>query len=182
MGRSATSASPTTRPSKSPGSHGTRPVETVQSLYNLFQREIEADLLPYAREHDIGVLAYSPLAHGLLTGATTSGPPSSPATGGARAPQFQGETFRRNLEIAQELAVFAAEQLGRTVSQLAIAWTLANPAVHIAIVGARRAAHIEDSVGALDDRAGPRSHGALTRSAPPAVPARGPGEAMLKRL
>ena len=48
---------------------GTRPVETVQALYNLFHREIEADPLPFAREHDIGVLAYSPLAHGLLTGA-----------------------------------------------------------------------------------------------------------------
>jgi aryl-alcohol dehydrogenase-like predicted oxidoreductase len=128
----------------------TRPVETVQPLYNLFQRAIEADLLPYAREHDIGVLAYSPLAHGLLTGAMHEGTTFESGDWRGTSPQLQGETFRRNLEIVRELARFAADELGCTVSQLAIAWTLANPAVHVAIVGARKAAHIEDSVGAVD--------------------------------
>jgi aryl-alcohol dehydrogenase-like predicted oxidoreductase len=128
----------------------TRPAETVQPLYNVFQREIDADLLPYAREHDIGVLAYSPLAHGLLTGAIDEQTTFEPGDWRSSSPQFQGETFRRNVEIARELALFAADELGCTVSQLAIAWTLANPAVHVAIVGARKAAHIEDSVGALD--------------------------------
>jgi aryl-alcohol dehydrogenase-like predicted oxidoreductase len=128
----------------------TRPAETVQPLYNVFQREIDAGLLPYAREHDIGVLAYSPLAHGLLTGAIDEQTTFEPGDWRSSSPQFQGETFRRNLEIARELALFAADELGCTVSQLAIAWTLANPAVHVAIVGARKAAHIEDSVGALD--------------------------------
>ena len=129
---------------------GTRPVETVQALYNLFHREIEADPLPFAREHDIGVLAYSPLAHGLLTGAMDEQTIFEPGDWRGSSPRFQGETFRHNLEIARELARFAADELGCTVSELAIAWTLANPAVHVAIVGARKAAHIEDSVGALD--------------------------------
>jgi aryl-alcohol dehydrogenase-like predicted oxidoreductase len=67
----------------------------------------------------------------------------------SHSPVFEGETFRRNLETVRELERWAAER-GHTVSQLAIAWTLAHPAVDVAIVGARRPAHIEDSVGAAD--------------------------------
>jgi aryl-alcohol dehydrogenase-like predicted oxidoreductase len=67
----------------------------------------------------------------------------------SRSPLFSGETFRRNLATVRELARWAAER-GHTVSQLAIAWTLAHPAVHAAIVGSRRPEHIEDSAGAVD--------------------------------
>jgi aryl-alcohol dehydrogenase-like predicted oxidoreductase len=153
---------------------GTRPVETVQSLYNLFQREIEADLLPYVREHDIGVLAYSPLAHGLLTGAMDERTTFQPGDWRGSSPQFQGETFRRNLKIARELALFATDELGCTVSPLAIAWTLANPAVHVAIVGARKAAHIEDSVGALDVVLTDDHMARIDEICSSAVPAEGP--------
>ena len=127
----------------------TRPVETLQPLYNLFQREVEDGTLPYARDNDIGVLAYSPLAHGLLTGAMDRDTSFGPGDWRTLSPLFKGETFRRNLEIVDELQRFAADEVGCSVSQLAIAWTLANPAVHVAIVGSRRAAHIEDSVGAV---------------------------------
>ena len=126
----------------------TRPVETLQPLYNLFQREVEDGTLPYTRENDIGVLVYSPLAHGLLTGAMDQDTSFGPGDWRTLSPLFKGETFRRNLEIVDELQRFAADEVGCSVSQLAIAWTLANPAVHVAIVGSRRAAHIEDSVGA----------------------------------
>ena len=128
----------------------TRPVETLQPLYNLFQREVEDGVLPYAREHDIGVLAYSPLAHGLLTGAMDHDTSFGPGDWRALSPLFEGETFRRNLEIVSELQRLAADELGCSVSRLAIAWALANPAVHVAIVGSRRRAHIEDSAGAAD--------------------------------
>ena len=127
----------------------TRPVESLQPLYNLFQRQIEDEVLPYAREHDIGVLAYSPLAHGLLTGAMDESTTFEPADWRNLNPQFNGDAFRRNLEIVGELSRFASDELGCSVSRLAIAWTLANPSVHVAIVGSRSAAHIEDSVGAL---------------------------------
>jgi aryl-alcohol dehydrogenase-like predicted oxidoreductase len=152
----------------------TRPVETVQPLYNLLQREIEAELLPYARENDIGVLAYSPLAHGLLTGAVDEHTTFEPGDWRGTSPQFQGETFRRNLEIARELARFAAGELGCTMSQLAIAWTLANPAVHVAIVGARRAEHIEDSVRALDVELTDDHMARIDEISSPAVAAAGP--------
>jgi aryl-alcohol dehydrogenase-like predicted oxidoreductase len=127
----------------------TRPVETLQPAYHLFRREIEADILPYAREHDIGVLVYGPLAHGLLAGTMDEHTTFAPNDWRGQSPLFQGETFRRNLETVRELERFARER-GHTVGQLAIAWTLAHPAVQVAIVGARRASHIEDSVGAAD--------------------------------
>ena len=127
----------------------TRPVETLQPPYHLFRREIEHEVLPYCREHDIGVLAYGPLAHGLLTGALDESTTFASDDWRSQSPLFQGETFRRNLATVRELARLAADQHECTVGQLAIAWTLANPAVHAAIVGSRRPAHIEESLGAL---------------------------------
>ncbi len=125
----------------------TRPVETLQPPYHLFRREIEQDILPYCAAHDIGVLVYGPLAHGLLTGAL--GQDTEFGTGDWRgsAPFFKGEDYRRNLAVVAELERFAQE-LGVSLSRLAIAWTLANAAVDVAIVGARSRAHIEDSVAA----------------------------------
>jgi aryl-alcohol dehydrogenase-like predicted oxidoreductase len=127
----------------------TRPVETLQPAYHLFRREIEADIAPYAVEHDIGVLVYGPLAHGLLSGTMDEHTTFAAGDWRSHSPLFTGETFRRNLGIVRELERWAVER-GHTVSQLAIAWTLAQPAVDVAIVGARRATHIADSVGAVD--------------------------------
>jgi aryl-alcohol dehydrogenase-like predicted oxidoreductase len=127
----------------------TRPVETLQPAYHLFRREIEADIAPYALEHDIGVLVYGPLAHGLLSGTMDEYTTFAAGDWRRQSPLFAGETFRRNLRIVSALERWAVDR-GHTVSQLAIAWTLAHPAVDVAIVGARRASHIADSVGALD--------------------------------
>ena len=125
-----------------------RPVETVQPPYHLFRRGIEGDLLPYAQEHDIGVLVYGPLAHGLLTGALREDTEFAPDDWRSHSEVFSGDSYRRNLQTVQELERFARDR-GHSVSQVAIAWTLANPAVDVAIVGSRRASHLEDSVGAL---------------------------------
>jgi aryl-alcohol dehydrogenase-like predicted oxidoreductase len=127
----------------------TRPVETVQPPYHLFRREIEADLLPYAREHDVGVLIYGPLGHGLLTGALTEQTRFDHGDWRSTSPLFQGETYRRNMEKVRELDRFARAR-GHTVAEVAVAWTLAHPAVHVAIAGSRRAAHVEQIVRALD--------------------------------
>lgn len=124
-----------------------RPVETVQPPYHLFRREIEDDVLPYAGANDVGVLVYGPLAHGLL-GGTMSAETSFPEDDWrATSSVFRGDDFRRNLAVVGRLAELAKSR-GATVSQLAIAWTLANPAVDVAIVGARRPEHLEESVGA----------------------------------
>jgi aryl-alcohol dehydrogenase-like predicted oxidoreductase len=127
----------------------TRPVETLQPPYHLFRRAIEEDPLPYAREHDVGVLVYSPLGSGLLTGAFTPDSTFEETDWRSRSSAFQGENLRRNLAVVDKLALFAADK-GISVSQLAIAWTLAQPGVHVAIVGARKPANIEASLAAAD--------------------------------
>ena len=127
----------------------TRPVETLQPPYHLFRREIEREILPYCSEHDIGVLAYGPLAHGLLGGRMNEDTTFPENDWRSSSPLFQGDTFTRNLEIVAQLERFAADR-DVTVSQLAVAWTLANPAVHVAIVGARQSEHLAESVGAAE--------------------------------
>lgn len=129
----------------------TLPVETAQPPFHLFRREIERDVLPYARENEIGVLVYGPLAHGLLGGAMTEDTTFPGDDWRRQSSVFQGETFRRNLDAVRRLSELAEER-ELTVSQLAIAWTLSNPAVHVAIVGARSPDHIAESVGAADLR------------------------------
>ena len=129
---------------------GTRPVETLQPPYHLFRREIEVELLPYCREHDVGVLVYGPLAHGLLTGALDENTQFAASDWRGGAPFFEGEAYRRNVGVVRELEHLASEELGVSVSRLAIAWTLANPAVQVAIVGARHPGNIEDSVAAAE--------------------------------
>ena len=108
----------------------------MQPPYHLFRRDIEAELLPYAREHDIGVLVYGPLAHGLLTGAMKRERGSNRTTGEAAARCSTVSSYERNLPRSRSSSSFA-EDRGHTVSQLAVAWTLAHPAVHVAIVGSR---------------------------------------------
>ncbi|HEY5053564.1 MAG TPA: aldo/keto reductase [Solirubrobacterales bacterium] len=113
-----------------------RPIDTLQPPYHLFRRDIEKTVLPFAREHGIGVLVYGPLAHGLLSGRMTEASTFPADDWRSGSDLFVGDTFRRNLAVVRDLSQFAARRQA-TVAQLAIAWTLANPAVDVAIVGAR---------------------------------------------
>ncbi len=128
----------------------TLPVETLQPPYHLFRRDVEASILPYARAHDIGVLVYGPLSHGLLSGSMSAETRFAPGDWRAKSDVFKGELYRRNLRIVDALARFAEVELGTTVSRLAVAWTLANPAVHVAIVGTRNPRHIDDAIAASE--------------------------------
>jgi aryl-alcohol dehydrogenase-like predicted oxidoreductase len=157
----------------------TRPVETLQPPYDLFRRDIEAEILPHCREHDIGVLVYGALAHGLLTGAMDESTTFAPDDWRSGAPFFKGDEFRRNLDVVGELVRFAADQLGVSVSRLAIAWTLANPAVHVAIVGARHPGHIEDSVAAAELSLSDADLERIDRIMADAVPMGGPHPEMM---
>jgi len=124
-----------------------RPVETLQPPYHLFSRGIEAEVLPYTRARNIGVLAYSPLASGLLTGRFDENTTFAADDWRSQATAFTGEALRRNVAVVRRLEEFAAER-GCTVGQLAIAWVLAR--VEVAIVGARSSANIEASARAAD--------------------------------
>lgn len=122
-----------------------RPVETLQPPYHLFSRGIEAEVLPYTRARNIGVLAYSPLASGLLTGRFDESTTFAADDWRSQATAFTGEALRRNVAVVRRLEEFA-EARGYTVSQLAIAWVLAR--AEVAIVGARSSANIEASARA----------------------------------
>lgn len=126
----------------------TQPVETLQPPYSIFHRDIEATILPYTRAHDIGVLVYGPLAHGLLSGHLRVNTRFAEGDWRSHSPDFQGDALTRNLQAVAELEELANRELGTPVSQLAVAWALANPAVHVAILGTRDAGHVDDAVAA----------------------------------
>jgi aryl-alcohol dehydrogenase-like predicted oxidoreductase len=123
-------------------------VETDQPPYNLFNRAIEEDVLPWAHENDVGVLVYGPLSHGLLSGRFDPDTLADDDWRRGHEP-FEGEALERNMEAVGKLHEFA-DARGYTLAQLAVAWVLHQPGVHVAITGARRPAHIEGVAPAAD--------------------------------
>ena len=117
-------------------------LETLQPPYHMFRRDIEDEILPYTAAHDIGVLIYGPLAHGLLGGRMTADTTFASDDWRGTSPDFTGETLRRNLQVVERLKEFARER-AVALPELALAWTLAHPAVDVSIVGARRPSQLE---------------------------------------
>lgn len=115
------------------------PVAATQPPYSILRREIEQDLLAYCAVHGIGVVCYSPMQKGLLTGKFTRAYLQTLASDDHRRrdPNFQGEIFERNLQLVSALQAIA-QRRGQTVAQLAIAWVLRRSEVTAAIVGARQ--------------------------------------------
>ncbi|MDP9330422.1 MAG: aldo/keto reductase [Actinomycetota bacterium] len=148
-------------------------VETLQPPYHLFRREIEDEILPYAMDHDIGVLVYGAMAHGLLTGTMTPESRFARDDWRASSPDFAGESFPRNLAVVERLKT-VAQQRGITLAQLAIAWTLAHPAVQVTIIGARRPIHLEESATAADIELTVEDLAAIDAARADAIPVWGP--------
>jgi aryl-alcohol dehydrogenase-like predicted oxidoreductase len=90
------------------------------------------------------------LAHGLLGGNLQPDTRFGPGDWRAKSAVFQGEGYRRNLQVVAELRAFAGRELGITLGQLAIAWALANPAVHVAIVGTRNPNDMDEALAAAE--------------------------------
>jgi aryl-alcohol dehydrogenase-like predicted oxidoreductase len=151
----------------------TRRLDTLQPPYHIFRREIEKEVLPYCREHGIGVLVYSPLAHGLLTGKIDGNTKFDEDDWRGHSPLFTGEELRGNLAIVRELARYA-EGRGWTVAQLAVAWALATPGVEVAIVGARTPDHIEGTTPAAEIDLSARDREEIDEIIEGAVPVGGP--------
>lgn len=123
-------------------------IAAVEIRYNLLQRRGEEDLLPYCRQHGIGVLAYGSLAEGLLTGKYAAQSVFDPADRRSRLKHFQGDALRRNL-LAVERVKQVAEAYRKTPAQIAVRWVLSNDAVSSAIVGMKNVAQLEDAVGSF---------------------------------
>ena len=132
------------------------PVHSVQPSFSMLNRRAADDLLPFCHEGGIGVLPYSPLAKGLLTGKF--GLESSFKDMRGREPDFIGQRYRRNLRIVAALAEIASGY-GKTVAQLAIQWTTSHPSITAPIVGAKRPSQVIENVGGtgwsltMEDRA-----------------------------
>ena len=129
------------------------PVTSLQPPYSAISPETEEELLPYCRTHGIGVIVYSPMKSGLLSGAMTRERIAAfPADDFRRnAPAFQEPQLTRNLRLA-DLMKQIGQRHNRSAGEVAIAWTLRNPAVTAAIVGMRSAAQAGGVLGAMEFR------------------------------
>lgn len=127
------------------------PITSLQPPYSMLERGVEAEILPFCGAENIGVIVYSPMQAGMLTGKFTKQRAETLPDDDWRknSPHFQEPGLTANLELVEELKKIA-EQAGRTVSQLAVAWTLGRQEVTGAIVGARRPDQIEETVQAAD--------------------------------
>ena len=125
------------------------PIAALQSEWSLWSRDIEGDVVDTARRLGIGIVAYSPLGRGFLTGQITS--PDDFPEGDFRAhlPRFTGENFRRNIELVDQVRALA-EAKGCTAGQLALAWVLSRGDDVVPIPGTKRRTYLEENVAALD--------------------------------
>ncbi len=127
--------------------HPIHPVASIQPSYSILVRDIEHELLSFCEENNIGVIAYSPMQKGLLTGTFTSERMQNLPEDDHRRrdPMFQEPELSNNLAFVEKLCS-VAEKKGKTVAQLAISWVLRRPEVTAAIVGARHPFQIEETV------------------------------------
>ncbi|HJZ98838.1 MAG TPA: aldo/keto reductase [Candidatus Solibacter sp.] len=133
------------------------PITSLQPPYSAISAEIEGQVLPYCHQHGIGVIVYSPMKSGLLTGKMTKERVAAMPEDDfrRRAPAFQEPQLTRNLALA-DLMRAIGERHGRSAGEVAIAWALRHPAVTAAIVGMRSASQVEGVIGALDFRLSPQ--------------------------
>ena len=134
--------------------HATHPITALQTEYSLFTRDLEDEILPVLRELGIGLVPYSPLGRGILTGAITS--ESAMEEGDSRRsayfPRLNGEGLRANLELVDKVRAIA-DAKGCTPGQLALAWVLAQGDDELGVApipGTKRVTYLEENVGAAD--------------------------------
>jgi aryl-alcohol dehydrogenase-like predicted oxidoreductase len=129
------------------------PIASLQPPYSLLRRDVEHETLPFCAEHDIGVIVYSPMGSGLLTGAMTRERVAALPENDwrRRSARFQEPQLSRGLALAALLGEIGRRH-GRAPGEAAIAWTLRHPAVTGAIVGARSAAQVDGVIGAATFR------------------------------
>ena len=123
----------------------------VQPLYNIVNRDIEVELLPLCKEYGIGVVNYSPLARGILSGKYKAGQPFPEGSRASRNDKRmqQAELREASFEIAEKIAA-RCQKKGIPVSQFALAWCLANPILTSVIIGPRTMEQFDDNVGCLN--------------------------------
>ncbi len=129
--------------------HAVHPITALQTEYSLFTRDLEDEILPTLRELGIGLVPYSPLGRGILTGVFRGEPAEGDSRATAYFPRFQGDNLATNLALVDQVTALA-EQHGCTPGQLALAWVLAQGDDVAPIPGTKRVTYLEENVAAVD--------------------------------
>ena len=129
--------------------HAVHPITALQTEYSLWSRDVEDKILPTVRELGIGFVAYSPLGRGFLTGRIQSPDDFEEDDFRRTSPRFQGENFRKNLELVERVREIAAEK-GATPGQLALAWLLYQGEDIVPIPGTKRRQYLEENTAAAE--------------------------------
>lgn len=145
--------------------HSVHPISFVEIEYSLWTRDIEPELLPVLRELGIGVLAYSPLSRGFLSGTIRTPEDFAPNDWRRGAPRFQGANFTKNLELVDRVRSIA-ERKGITPAQLALAWVLSKGDDIVPIVGTTKVHRLEENVASLDVRLDPKEIAEIEAAVP----------------
>lgn len=124
------------------------PLAAIQPPYNMLQRGIEADLIPWCRAHGTSIACYWPLMKGLLAGAMGRNHQFDPRDGRRKYPIYQGEEWRRNQDFVDRVRR-VAESTGKTVAQVVLNWTIHRPGIACALAGAKRPDQIRENAGAM---------------------------------
>jgi aryl-alcohol dehydrogenase-like predicted oxidoreductase len=140
----------------------------IQPLYNIVNRDIEVELFPLCEEHGIGVVSYSPLARGVLTGKYLPGQNPDPGTRAAKNDprMMQAEWREASLVVAAEIAAYCRDK-SVPPTQFALAWCLANPILTSVIVGPRTMQQFDDNIGCLDLEVTPDDEAFIDSLVPP---------------
>ena len=162
--------------------HATHPITALQSEYSLWEREVEREVLPTARELGIGFVPYSPLGRGFLTGAAKPAEEYPEDDYRRGEPRLQGENFANNMRIVEAVRALAADK-GATPGQVALAWLLHQGEDIVPIPGTKRRAYLEENVAAADLRLSEADLARIDAAAPLGVTA-GPryGERLMALL
>jgi aryl-alcohol dehydrogenase-like predicted oxidoreductase len=150
--------------------HAVHPMAAGQYEYSLFSRDPEAEVLPLLRELGIGLVGYSPLGRGMLTGTLPTAGKFGERDFRRTAPRFQGENLQHNLAVADRIAELATAK-GVTAAQLALAWVLAQGDDLVAIPGTKRRTYLEQNLAATDITFSPGELRRLDELAPAGVAA-----------
>jgi aryl-alcohol dehydrogenase-like predicted oxidoreductase len=139
------------------------PIAAFQPPYNMLQRQIEADALPWCRDHGVAVLVYWPLMKGLLAGKLRRDQVFGPDDSRHKYPMYHGQEWQKNNELLDRLREIAADA-GHTVAELVVHWTILQPGITSALCGAKRPDQIRETAGAAGWRLTPQQQAAVDQA------------------
>ena len=146
--------------------HAVHPIAALQSEYSLWERNVEAEILPTVRELNIGFVPFAPLGRGFLTGSIASAGDIAPGDFREKLPRFQPEALAANARLLIAIENIATA-LGRTKAQIALAWVLHKGRDIVPIPGTRRVSRLEENVQATEVQLSPAEMDALDVAMPP---------------